>query len=77
MTFVSVHQNVIHPIRGREVGGNEGDAADFVFFYTAAIFKELSCHYWESEWIWDLEVHRSSTKYGNLETWPVGHGFAR
>lgn len=56
MTFVSVDQNVICPIKGRrEVGGNEGKAAEFMFFHAAAIFNELSCHYRESERIRDLK----------------------
>lgn len=42
MTFVSVDQNVIRPIKGRrEVGGNEGEAVEFMFFHAAAIFNEL------------------------------------
>lgn len=56
MTFISVDQNVIRPIKGwREVGGNEGEAAEFMFFHAAAIFNELLYHYWESERIRDLK----------------------
>lgn len=56
MTFVSVDQNVICSIKGRrEVGGNEREAAEFMFFHAAAIFNKLSCHYRESERIRDFK----------------------
>lgn len=45
------------------MGGNEREAAEFMFFHAAAIFNKLSCHYRESERIRDFKSPQKFNKY--------------